>query len=77
MTECTTCSTCPAAAELDRMGLHVGRYDHVVALAGECECGEQPEAAVGSGDEDASHVSDPATPPVLCPSLADLCDRAE
>jgi Fe2+ transport system protein B len=40
MAECTTCSTCPSAAELDRMGLSVGKYDHVVALAGNPNTGK-------------------------------------
>ncbi len=40
MTECATCSSCPGAGEHDRMGLDVGRYDFVVALAGNPNTGK-------------------------------------
>ena len=44
-----------------RLGRVAHGGDHIVALPGECESGEQAEAAVGSGDENASHGGDPAT----------------
>lgn len=40
MAECDTCSTCSSAANLAQMGLDIGKYDYVVALAGNPNTGK-------------------------------------
>jgi len=40
MAECTTCSTCASSVGLSQMGLDVGRYDYIVALAGNPNTGK-------------------------------------
>ena len=40
MTECASCSSCASAAALSRMGLDIGKYDYVVALAGNPNTGK-------------------------------------
>jgi GTP-binding protein len=40
MADCTTCSSCASSADLARMGLDVGRFDYVVALAGNPNTGK-------------------------------------
>jgi ferrous iron transport protein B len=40
MAECTTCSSCASAADLSQMGLDIGRYDYIVALAGNPNTGK-------------------------------------
>ncbi len=40
MSECGSCSACPSSSQLDRMGLDVGKYDYVVALAGNPNTGK-------------------------------------
>ncbi len=40
MAECTSCSSCASAADLAQMGLDIGKYDYVVALAGNPNTGK-------------------------------------
>jgi ferrous iron transport protein B len=40
MAECSTCSSCASSADLSQMGLDIGRYDHIVALAGNPNTGK-------------------------------------
>jgi ferrous iron transport protein B len=40
MAECASCSSCSSAAALSRMGLDIGKYDYVVALAGNPNTGK-------------------------------------
>ncbi|MHC4128373.1 MAG: FeoB small GTPase domain-containing protein [Planctomycetota bacterium] len=40
MAECTTCSSCASGVGLSQMGLDVGRYDYIVALAGNPNTGK-------------------------------------
>ncbi len=40
MSDCNSCSVCPASSALDRMGINVGKYDYVVALAGNPNTGK-------------------------------------
>ena len=40
MAECSSCSSCASAADLSQMGLDIGRYDHIVALAGNPNTGK-------------------------------------
>ncbi len=40
MAECSSCSSCASAANLAQMGLDIGKYDYVVALAGNPNTGK-------------------------------------
>ncbi|MHC4414437.1 MAG: FeoB small GTPase domain-containing protein [Planctomycetota bacterium] len=40
MSACTTCSSCASATDLARMGLDIGKFDYVVALAGNPNTGK-------------------------------------
>ncbi|MHC5048922.1 MAG: FeoB small GTPase domain-containing protein [Planctomycetota bacterium] len=40
MAECASCSSCASSAGLSQMGLDIGRYDYIVALAGNPNTGK-------------------------------------